>query len=174
VRRRNAEDVEKLSLTEVYADLAVRHHVQEKTLDAARLAEEAGLDVTAEVVRFEDLGDMHVQWVVRIPKAIERKISLVVWDRAGKLDYSATRSTTKPGWQLTSWDRDGEPWGHTDLKKLSDAFPGNTRFTSLPLQDLAQIVFADGRVLVRRGFRRVALNPGRRRAVALSRRLANP
>lgn len=156
-RKRSEGAVELMTLDQAYADPAVRKAVEDApfrngpstTFEAARLAQRAGLKVQAEVIWLDD--EPIVSWSVTVPPKVEGKIAAMSWiDSEGNLDYTATRST-RPGvgWQLTSWARDGDPWGHSDLSTLADAFDTRPMSAGVSMDGLAQVVMKDGRILDR-------------------------
>lgn len=135
----------------------------------AELAEAAGFNVVLEVSDWSDEGDsnpaefIYGVWKVEIPPEVERQLMAAVWDGMDSptgIAYTLTRDTTRDGWRLTSWARDGGPWGHSEMETASQAFDrdeGGTR-----LENLVQIVFRDGRVFVRRGAKKISMNPSRK------------
>jgi hypothetical protein len=181
MKRKHAEGgLELMSVAEAYADPVVRRSVEDDpfrsgpstVFEAAKLAQDAGLDVEAEVTWW-DPDEASVSWSVTVPAGVEDRILALAWtDSEGKLDYTATRST-RPGvaWQLTSWAADGGPWGHVDLSSLQDAFDTGIQASGVPIDRLAQVILTDGSILVREGLAPIAVNP---RAKRLARRLANP
>ena len=165
------EDPE-LTLAQVEADPKLLADIEADDplhLPSARLAREAGFEVRARPVGFK--GEFWgVTWLVKVPPDVERQLHGLVWsDRDMPMSFTLTRSTRHPGWQLTSWARDGGPWGHREIYgSASDAFDADPMASGQSLRGLAQVVFRDGRVLVREGAQRVAFNPDHQR---LKRRL---
>lgn len=138
----------------------------------AELAEAAGFEVTLEVTDFSDENDpspaefVYGVWKVEIPPEVERQLMAAVWDGMEGptgISYTLTRDTSDPNaWRLTSWARDGGPWGHAELDNATQAFDTSMRGMGTRLEHLAQVVFRDGRVLVREGAKRIETNPGAR------------
>jgi hypothetical protein len=148
---------------QAYADPAVRAAIEDddaRTFAAAKLAEDAGFSVQVEVQEWDN-GEIFTTWQVSVSADLNRKLAALVWDgKEGDMEYTLTRSTRHPGWQLTSWTREGSPWGHRDLEDdASEAFDTGHAASGVPLNGLVQVVFRDGRVLVRRDAKRIALNP---------------
>lgn len=161
-------DIQDYSLTveEAYADPMVRAELEygaPQTFAAARLAERAGLDVRAEVTSFGPGETPFARWEVTVPPAVAKQIAAAVWsDSEGHLGYTLTPSVDGTHWRLTSWARDGGPWGHRELPEVEDAFAWGVRDSGVPIDGLAQIVLRDGTVLVREGFTPLAINPSAR------------
>jgi hypothetical protein len=152
-----------LTTRQAYADRAVRRAIESedsRTFAAAKLAEDAGFVVGVRVQEWDN-GDIYTIWQVSVPPDVERSIAALVWDgKEGDMEYTLTRSTRHPGWQLTSWARDGGPWGHVDIEgPIGDAFDTDPMASGVSLSGLLQVVFRDGTILVRRGAQPIALNP---------------
>lgn len=162
----------RLTVAEAEADERVRAALAEdpRTLGAAHLAQEAGFDVELEAQEWDN-GEINTTWHVTVPAELDAELLALVWaEEGGMLEYTLTRSTTHPGWQLTTWARDGGPWGHRDVVgDASGAFDTSFRGAGVPLTGLTQVMFRDGRVLVREGAKRIAHNPGKN--AGLKRRL---
>lgn len=152
-----------LSVEEAYDDPAVRRELEDNaphTFAAARLAERAGLEVRAEVTSFGPGEDPWARWEVNVPKAAAKRIAAAAWvDSEGNLDYTLTPSVDGTHWRLTSWARDGAPFGHRELPEVEDAFDYGPMASGERLDNLAQIVLRDGTVLVREGFAGLPINP---------------
>lgn len=152
-----------LTPEQAQADRAVREAVEDddpRTFPAAKLAEDAGFSVQVKVQEWDN-GEIFTIWKVSVPSDLNKQLEALAWDgKEGEMEYTLTRSTRHPGWQLTSWMRDGSPWGHRDLEDdASEAFDTGPMASGVPLTGLTQVVYRDGTVLVRRGAKPIALNP---------------
>jgi hypothetical protein len=158
-----------MELAEARADDRVLEALGERAIRSAELAQRAGFAVDLEVQEWDN-GDVYPSWTVTVPAELDKALHGLVWDMPeGQIDYTLTRSTRHPGWQLTNWMVCGEPWGHSDIYgEASEAFDARPTASGIPLAGLSQVVFRDGRVLVREGAQRVAFNPDAQR---LKRRL---
>jgi len=114
--------------------------------------------VSAWACRFGDFNQIVIR-VAHIHRA-DRKARA-----GGEIEHTLTRSTSHPGWQLTHWMLDGSPYGHSDVfGNIADAFDTRATASGEPVTGLAQVVFRDGRVLVRSGFKKVEVNPRKGKA----------
>ena len=159
----------RLTVPQAEADPEIRAALNEdpRTLGAASLAQEAGFGVELEAQEWDN-GELFFRWHVTGTRDLDAGLMALVWDAPdGQLEYTLTRSTRHPGWQLTSWATDGFPWGHRDLSYATEAFDTDVMASGVPLKGLVQVIFADGRVLVREGAKRITYNPSQ----ALKRRL---
>ncbi len=149
----------RLTPEEAEADPAIREALDPRSFPAARLARAAGFDVELEAHEWDN-GEIFGLWRVHVPEDVERQLEALVWDSGDRvMEYTLTRSTSYPGWQMTNWMRDGQPWGHSDLDTATEAFDTSPTASGQSLAGLAQIVFRDGRVLVRQGAKRIEFNP---------------
>jgi hypothetical protein len=156
-----------LSPDEAYDDRLVRDAVEtgdSRSFAAARLAEKAGFNMEASVCEWwsssaqKKRDNIFVMWKVLPSGTLDKRIIAMVWDHPdGGIEYTLTRSTTHPGWQLTTWGTDGTPWGHRDIEgDIAEAFDTSPMASGVPLVGLARVVFSDGKTLVREG---AAQNP---------------
>lgn len=150
----------RLTPAEAEADEPIRAALDPRSFAAARLAREAGFAVELKAQEWDN-GEIFGIWDVTVPPEVGRDLRAMVWDSsAGVMEYTLTRSTRHPGWQLTTFSVDGEPWSHADLyDSASEAFDTAPTASGVPLAGLHQVVFRDGRVLVREGAKRVEFNP---------------
>lgn len=150
----------RMTLAEVRQDRPASKAIGERALGSADLAQRSGFEVDLELQEWDN-GDIYPRWTVTVPPEVDRDLAALVWDSPdGEMDYTLTRSTRHPGWQLTQWMTSGEPWGHRDIhESASEAFDVSVFASGVPLAGLVQVVFRDGRVLVREGARPIAFNP---------------
>jgi len=147
---------ELLTLEQAKAD---RSAPQVEGFAEAELADRAGFNVTLDLVEFEP-GEAQGLWRIDVPPEVEQWLLAMAWtDDEGRLDYTLTRSTRHPGWQLTSWMPSGEPWGHHDFETVDDALDTGVLAGGKGLRGLAQVMFSDGTVMVRQGAQKIAVNP---------------
>jgi len=151
-----------LTVEDAEVDEAIREEIGDVGLAAGRLAEDAGFNVLVRA-QLWDNGEIDTGWRVSAPEGLGDDLEALVWvGPEGHLDYTLTRSTRHPGWQLTTWARDGGPWGHADIMgDVADAFDTGAMASGQSLSGLAQVILKDGRVLVRRGAKRIDFNPAR-------------
>lgn len=99
-------------------------------------------------------------------------LAAAVWDdEEGRPVFTLTPSTREPGWQLTEWDDFSllSPYGHQIVASPTDVLDPDVRapwehYEGEPASGFAratlrQLVFEDGRTLVRRGSERVSNPP---------------
>jgi hypothetical protein len=164
-----------LSLDDVEVDELLRTaaRIDARALASTRLAEAAGMGVELEA-HIWDGGETYTRWIVAVPPELGDDLLAMVWDYPdGEMEYTLTRSMRHPdAWQLTTWGTDGLPWGHTDIFGPTIAFDTGPMDSGVPLVGLRQIMFRDGRVMVRPGATRVVTNPEpRQNPCGLKRRL---
>ena len=153
-----------LTPSEAYADRRVRKSIEDfdpRSFASARLAEKAGFDVEVEIQEWKGHEDLYHGWRVTIPPEVARELLAMAWDYPeGGLQYTLTRSTRHPGWQLTIFTVEGFPWAHREIyEDASEAFDTRPMASGVSLGGLVQIMFRDGRVLVREGAQKIAFNP---------------